>query len=201
VTADHGEAFYEHQHQGHGQSVYEEEVRVPLLMLQPGVVPRRIVDEPVQLVDVMPTILTHCSIPFGAGVLQGRDLFGDSARQSRPVFVSRYFYPDGEAAALRSDEYNGVIETPWKLIETRRGDASHPQLELYNLDSDSGERSNLASRMPDVVARLSDRLSGFLRRQEKEKQDFRSVHGIQRAARSLMPQDALDRLRSLGYLK
>jgi hypothetical protein len=57
VTADHGEAFDEHGTSYHGNSVYEEQVRVPLLIVAPGVVPA-VISRPVQTIDLLPTMLS-----------------------------------------------------------------------------------------------------------------------------------------------
>ena len=56
--ADHGEEFHDHGRMWHGQSVYGEMIRVPLILWAPGRVPKGTrVEEPVQLIDVMPTLL------------------------------------------------------------------------------------------------------------------------------------------------
>lgn len=74
VSADHGEAFGEHGARYHGTTVYEEQVRVPLLVSAPGLVATgRRVAEPVQLVDLLPTVLSAYGIPRPPRV-RGRDL-------------------------------------------------------------------------------------------------------------------------------
>jgi arylsulfatase A-like enzyme len=63
-TSDHGEQFLEHQSLGHKHSLFDETVRIPLLMRLPGVVPEgQVVDELVGLVDLAPTILELCGLP------------------------------------------------------------------------------------------------------------------------------------------
>jgi arylsulfatase A-like enzyme len=73
VTADHGEAFGDHGARYHGTTVYEEQVRVPLVISAPGLVAKRHVSQPVQLVDLMPTVLSAYGIPRPPRV-RGRDL-------------------------------------------------------------------------------------------------------------------------------
>ncbi len=74
VTADHGEAFGEHGARYHGTTVYEEQVRVPLVVSAPGLVAAgRRVDRPVQLVDLLPTVLSAYGMPRPPRV-RGRDL-------------------------------------------------------------------------------------------------------------------------------
>src|SRR5678816_2562234 len=77
VVADHGEAFGVHRAYGqkmffHGQTLYDELLRVPLLVRVPGVAPRRVA-EPVALLDVAPTIVELMGAPRQAS-FQGRSL-------------------------------------------------------------------------------------------------------------------------------
>src|SRR6185503_11133274 len=94
VTADHGRALGERGQTGHGLSVNEDQVRVPLLLHQAGRLAPGVVEDPVHLVDVLPTVLAQCGIDAPGGA-QGRPLIG--ARTPRPVFVSRYVFPEGRA--------------------------------------------------------------------------------------------------------
>jgi len=57
VTADHGDEFFEHGGKGHQRTLYREVVQVPLLVRVPGVTAGQVVDRPVSLVDIMPTVL------------------------------------------------------------------------------------------------------------------------------------------------
>jgi arylsulfatase A-like enzyme/HEAT repeat protein len=72
VSADHGEEFGEHGGRYHGTTVYEEQVRVPLILRAAGVAPR-VVKEPVQTIDILPTLLAGLHIPVPPRV-RGRDL-------------------------------------------------------------------------------------------------------------------------------
>ncbi len=56
ITSDHGEEFFEHNQWGHGQNVYQEVLRVPLIMLGPGVPEGMVIHTPVSLVDMLPTL-------------------------------------------------------------------------------------------------------------------------------------------------
>ena len=57
ITADHGEEFKDHDWMSHGTALYEETVRVPLILSAPGIEGGRVVDDDVSLVDVAPTLL------------------------------------------------------------------------------------------------------------------------------------------------
>ena len=71
-TADHGEEFFDHASVGHGHSLYEELLHVPLVLYVPGVAPVR-VDEPAALADLVPTVLDALRLPPDAE-LPGRSL-------------------------------------------------------------------------------------------------------------------------------
>ena len=55
ITSDHGEEFFEHNQWGHGQNVYQEVLRVPLIVVGPGVPEGMVIQTPVSLVDMLPT--------------------------------------------------------------------------------------------------------------------------------------------------
>ena len=108
VTADHGEELGEHGGAYHGSSLYEEQIRVPLLLAAPGLEPR-VIDEPVQLTDVAPALLALAAVPGGAPTLLGGG--GDAHAQ---------------LGTLRM-----LVRDHWKLIHDSRGDLD----ELYDLDA------------------------------------------------------------------
>jgi len=64
VTADHGEAFYEHGHHGHRWTLYDEEIRIPLVIRCPaGVSAGRRIQRPASIVDIAPTLLDLAGLP------------------------------------------------------------------------------------------------------------------------------------------
>ncbi|MGK3970832.1 sulfatase [Sorangium sp. So ce118] len=86
VTADHGEEFGEHGGRYHGTTVYEEQARVPLIVSAPGLLSPRAVRAPVQLVDLLPTVLAGLGIPRPArvrGAISGRCSRAATRRRSR----------------------------------------------------------------------------------------------------------------------
>lgn len=87
VSADHGEAFEEHGQRYHATSLYEEVLRVPLLIAVPGI-PARTIDTPVTLVDVGPTILDLFGLST-PGTFMGESLVpllrGETPALSRPI--------------------------------------------------------------------------------------------------------------------
>jgi arylsulfatase A-like enzyme len=206
VTSDHGEAFGEHGRAGHGQSVYEEEIHVPLVLHLPDVVKPGRVELPVSAVDVLPTILDLCSIPYDRREIQGRSLAGGTSLRAapEPVFVSTFVYPeDLDVKDPNRVQATAIIQFPWKLIVTggQRGD--EPRLELYDLSADPKERRDVAPTAPDRVEALRARLRQFLADQEDARRRFASRYGqpstIDR--RRGVPRDVLEQLKSLGYVR
>ena len=202
VTADHGEAFGEHSRLGHGQSVYEEEVRVPLLLHWPGrIMPGRI-NEPVHHLDVTPTILSLVNVQAPSGV-QGVNLwpFSQSTRPSS-VVTTRFVYPDDiEGPVADRDGARALIDFPWKLIVTDPPSSAR-RIELYQLALDPDERQNLAAQELARVRTLSAALEGFDGEQRRARADYIARHERGAApGRHTPSRDLLDRLRGLGYVR
>jgi len=141
-TSDHGESFLDRQHRGqvgHG-ILYEEILRVPLVISVPGAPPRRIA-RPVELVDLMPTVLETLGLEAppadGRSILPGAEgLEGEE----KPVY-SEDFYK-GHAYSIRHGGF--------KLIH----DVADETWELYDLSTDPRERENLAGTNHPQESRL-----------------------------------------------
>ena len=142
VTADHGEEFGEHGGAYHGSSLYDEQLRVPLVVAAIGrpLAPASI-DTPVSLVDVAPTVTALLGSARFTG--EGRNLTNDGAARDLLAAV------DSRRLLLRGN---------WKLIRDLRRDVD----ELYQLASDPGEQRNLATVHADVATTLRRALDQWL---------------------------------------
>ncbi len=154
VTADHGEAFGEHNTIRHSRTLYEELLRVPLFVRIPGVAPR-MVEAPVSLVDLGPTVLDLLGQPTPSHMM-GQTLL--PFVRGEPYVPTRPFVAEGrlKRAMILS---NGV-----KIIEDGRTGV----LELYDLSADPAEANNLV----DDAERLEVPLNTMLR--------FFDVHRLRR---------------------
>ena len=144
LTADHGEEFGEHGGHYHGTSVYEEQVRVPLLVSAPGSLSARHIAEPVQTIDLLPTLLTALDIPRPPR-LRGRDL--------GPLLAGKR--PEEKGLALaETDEQTLLGEGSLRLICARKLGAC----KLFDLARDASEQRDLAAEMPKEFGELRARL-------------------------------------------
>jgi arylsulfatase A-like enzyme len=146
VTGDHGQAFGDpHDSYMQGRSVYEEDVKVPLLLWYPRLYRKAARSATIgSHVDLAATIADVAGFP-AAPDWQGRSLF-DPARAPRA-----YFYVAEDHFTL------GVREENWKYIFDLREGAE----ELYDLDADPTEQHNLAAAQPNRSARLRQRLAAW----------------------------------------
>ncbi len=176
VTADHGEAFLEHGATRHATDLHEEMVRVPLFMRFPdgsrfAALHGRGLAQRVSLVDLAPTVRELVGAQGPAYALDGRSLL-PILRGEEPDPVGRDVLlrcsevaprPDGGGSALFVTE--AVISGPLKAIFGYRPRASqdparHPFergdwiAQLYDLQADPGETSDLSARRPDDFLRL-----------------------------------------------
>jgi len=151
VTADHGEGLGQHHWIEHALYLYEEQLRVPLLLSWPGALPAgRRVATPVALGDVAPTLLELAGLPLPAPI-DGRSLAG-AARGGpdpapRPLFGLRRLV--SEEGGLDKGVKLSVRRDPWKYIW-----ASERPHELYQLAADPGERRSVLAQHEDVAAEL-----------------------------------------------
>lgn len=165
VTSDHGEQFWEHATWGHGQSLHDHQLHVPLLVhLPPSVrarlgaralAPGSVVADQVQLIDLYPTLLELLQIPAESRV-QGTSvvpLLAGEAMAPREAFAERTNVRAYESKALRTLRYKFIYSFPRRETALDR-----PPLELFDLRRDPGEQTNLAALQPDVVAGLKERV-------------------------------------------
>jgi choline-sulfatase len=144
LTGDHGEAFGEHGAYFHGREVWEEIVRVPLLIRIPGGVPRRI-SRRVSDIDLAPTVLELAAVsadPGARGQSLAPELFGADLPE-RPILIDqpRNVYYDTKRA---------FIEGNLKLHHLLDSNTYR----LYDLDRDPGETNDMAAEDPATLRRI-----------------------------------------------
>ncbi|MCF6283807.1 MAG: sulfatase-like hydrolase/transferase [Candidatus Hydrogenedentes bacterium] len=201
LVSDHGEEMGEHGGWQHDQSVYPELVHVPFILRFPGNRfggQRR--DEPVTLVDVMPTLLDWLGDSDWteglSGISQIPSISGDVAARARfereirhtaqRVNVKKYYRPFKEG---RGDVNAVMHQGPWKAI----WNAELSTLELYNVLDDPGNRHNVAPEHPVLVAEFRSAVQSRF--------GSLAIEGFQAPGGTweLTP-DQIENLKTLGYL-
>lgn len=181
ITADHGEAFLEHATLTHGQSLFEEEIRVPLILHTPGQVRTQRVTSRVSLVDLYPTILDAVRVATPAG-LAGVSLLPAIERGERTdrTIVTEL---DRDKRSERA-----LIWGHWKLYRRAKPDTF---ARLFDLGTDPGERHDLSETSPQQLRAL-----------ERLRVDWEKAWPSRTAPTKVAPfgEEQVERLRALGYL-
>jgi arylsulfatase A-like enzyme len=207
-TSDHGEEFHEHGRSFHGQSVYGEMNNMPLILWAPGAVGAGLtVEETVQTVDLMPTLLELSGIAVPAGV-QGRSLVpllspgsGEPGtarargRDARPAISEKAETKEFGAPPPRDTAADAIVVGHWKLIHNTKRPDGKAEFELYDHARDPLDAHDVAAAHPEEVARLSKMLQGWRRMAAaaRLKPDTETSQ--------TMSKEDLERLRSLGYIQ
>jgi len=187
LTADHGEGFGEHGVLGHGHALFEELMRIPLVVWDAGAPARRRVDVPVSLVDVPPTILELAGIEVPP-TSQGRSLVAllrgtaDEVPE-RPVFAERRLEDGSVATAVRKGDRK------WILGEPLRPDR------VFDVASDPKESKNLAT--PELLAEGRALLDAHVQRAQNLQAELGA--SVERP-RDVDPRTQ-NALRALGYVE
>ena len=149
AAGDHGEAFGEHGEYAHSIFVYDTTLRVPLFVSGP--VATRSIPDPVTLADIAPTA-AHL---LGASLdgVNGFDL--SPALEGRPLPV-RELYAESFAPLLEFGwaPLRALRSGPWKFIAA-------PKAELFNLEHDAAEQTNIVSAQESVVRSLAQGVDRF----------------------------------------
>jgi len=182
VTADHGESLGEHGELTHGYYAYNATLHVPLLVRVPGR-PAARVEDAVGLVDIVPTVLGLLRLPIPAE-LDGRDLSGRLGGRGEAVTPHPLYFESFEPTMMGCGPIRGVVDDGWKLVATRSP-------ELYDLQRDWAETTNLVTTTPERRERLASRLQA-LRAAAAGRSHASGPPGVD--------EDTTARLRALGYL-
>jgi arylsulfatase A-like enzyme len=195
LVSDHGEEFDEHGGFDHGRTLYEELLRVPLLVKFPGNrgAGRRI-SERVSTVDLAPTFLSLARREWGNLRLHGRPLPESPGGTPRGLLSEVRVRPSGPIGAVDlAATLSGEIKCIHNALPEDRFHRPAPPFEAYDLASDPGEKKPLAATDPRIGA-CRDELSRWMER-AKLAGDLRG-----KPIRDLPPEE-IQRLRSLGYLQ
>ncbi len=183
LTADHGEALGDHNEFYHGYFVYDTTMKVPLIVVAPNLTTMaKEVKRPVDLIDVAPTILQLVGIHVPPQ-MQGRSLLTSilgKGQVPEPIYGESLFahwhFGWGDLHCLLVGRY--------KLIQS-------PKPELFDLEKDPGERTNIYSKNLALATTMKHQL-----------EEIAAKYTRKQAAKVTpkLTQEALNNLRALGYI-
>ena len=196
VTSDHGEGLGEHGETLHGFFTYQTTLHVPFLLRGPGIKAGTELSSTVRLVDVYPTVLDLLGVEAPKGVaLAGTSLASalrGTAAAAEPVTYAESLVP---LLHFGWSDLRVLREGRWKYVQA-------PRPELYDLETDPGERKNLlagslegGAAPGDVTARgaaMRGALGRFLDAERKA--------GALGTSGAAVPPELLEKLGALGYV-
>ena len=181
VVSDHGESLSEHGEYSHGVFLYDSTLRIPFLLAGAGVPPGLRVRQQARTVDLAPTLLELLGGEAPAGC-QGTSLVPAFSGQG---ISTTYSYAESLYPKINMGwaELRSVRTSKWKYIQA-------PQAELYDLEHDPGEITNVIQRFPEEAQRLKYRLGEIIGQGQ----------GPEKVELKLMNSETEKQLRSLGYV-
>lgn len=198
ITSDHGEEFWDHGSVGHGHSVYEELLHVPMFVRHPGLPASRTsvreLGDDVGLVDVLPTIFEALGLPIPEGV---------SGRSFMPALL-------GEASSAPPATVSGFMEN-WRTVtlhDLKLIHRANGTYRLFDLAADPHEQHDIAAERPLAVRhlrallglRLADADPVASPRARRERTRARRASTSHQSERTVIDDETAAQLRALGYL-
>ncbi len=186
VTSDHGEGLNEHREPAHGFFIYQTTMHVPLIFKGPGIPAGSRLSGVARLVDLFPTVLDLLKVERPANMML-------SGQTMAPAVAGRGTLPEAPSFAETLvpllhygwSDLRSIRDGRWKYILA-------PRPELYDLDRDPGELSNLVASQPSRAQALRGALETRLRlEQQMERKD---------PTEASVPPELLEKLGALGYV-
>lgn len=185
-TSDHGEEFYEHQGVKHGDTLYEEQIHIPIIIRDPFHFPsEQRIGSMVGTIDIMPTILRLLNISVPAEC-EGKSLI-PLIKDEKNFFIDNLFF---------EEDLDGIIiqairRKQWKLIFYPKTN----KLVLFNLEKDAEEKHDMATEYPELASSLYEEMKHWHQKQIEKRT------GLLRPKVQKLSEETIKQLRALGYLK
>lgn len=193
--SDHGEQFMEHGKLRHANSLYIEELHVPLVFCLPGVLPEeKRIETPVRNLDIFPTVMDILGIKHNLPVEGGSlyDLMRGRSRGYEPGQSFSRLKIESEWPINRQDQAS-LRDGEWVIIR----DHLRGVEELYNLDEDPQEHKDLSLDMPKVLKEMSFKLDESVRLSG----EARTLAGLPEAPRKTeLDEHMKESLEAIGYI-
>ncbi|RMF94833.1 MAG: hypothetical protein D6734_06845 [Candidatus Schekmanbacteria bacterium] len=190
-TSDHGEEFWEHNGFEHGHTVYNELLKVPLLIKMPHSISQKILDIPVSTSYLMPTILDQCGIKYekenffkSLSPLLSSNI---TSYNKEPIISINVFSP---LRVQRAITFNGFKYISVKVEKNK------PTEELYNLADDPLEKHSIADIFPEKVEEAKRIFTRF----DKTSKELREKYNVIKREEISLNKNVIRELKTLGYI-
>jgi len=191
ITSDHGEEFDEHGGWLHGRTVYDELIRVPLVIKFPDSAYKGVqIENKCRLIDIMPTVLETAGIKYDKSSIEGKSLtsFLKGSETEDRVFISDLAHknvPD-PCPALIATNKNSL-----KFIIEKSKDGVK-SIEAYDLKRDPRERNNIFKRTQALRQEIMKELDAYYAERAKLQRNKKRIR---------MDKELEEKLKALGYLR
>jgi arylsulfatase A-like enzyme len=212
ITSDHGEELMDHQRLLHGQSLFEEQVRVPFILVYPGRVDAgQRIAEPIQSVDLFRTLADLAGLPVPASV-EGRSFAGRLVDGTKPLPFSDSIE---SLILIERIEWFGIVA---ELPEGRFKWDSRRNRKIFDIENDPDELVDVSKKYRKVYRKMATLpkkigLPDMAAMKAKYKKDWARAKmervALDKDSSNLSPADAnspmsdaemVERLRALGYV-
>jgi len=202
ISADHGEELHDRGNWGHGFTLYEELIHVPLIIRLPDTMNRAagLVEAPVSLVDVMPTIASLAGIPLPDGDFPGRSLLEPAGERFLRSGIWGKRAPDLYAVSSGSRKYIYLKDLPGGREDFRNSKRFGTVREIagaemfFDIHSDPGEQHDITGEMPAVEAALREEMEHWLA-------EMGMATSPGQAEQGKLDRELEEKLRAMGYMK
>ncbi len=199
-TSDHGEEFYDHKSWEHANSLYNEQLKVPLIIKFPySRFAGKKIKNIVRLVDIMPTVLEELRLESPKLKLDGQSLIPliKGKKQKERVFLAEKadnildsHIP--QKLSMNLEKYKLIINKKYKAEDLSFFLFPPPNskhVELYDLDKDPLEKNNIADENPKIVNQIINQINAIYRNAKKRKKEKTEIDDTLR-----------EQLKALGYI-
>jgi arylsulfatase A-like enzyme len=199
-TSDHGEQFYDHGGRLHSKTLYNEEIRVPLIIRAPGYEPRK-AKERIRALDIYRTLVDLAALPSR---FAGAETAIEIERQTMGMSLVPLMRGDVDDASYSDEVFSSVdidgvrkeayLKGAWKLINNiERGDSlPRPPQELYRISQDPRELTDLSSEDDAQLRRLTMK--------EREGRKTMAARKLTSTERKPLDEAEVEKLKALGYI-
>lgn len=206
--SDHGEEFYEHKGWAHSHSLYNELIRVPVIIKFPNNQYKGTrMDEPIGVIDLIPTILSYYTIEHEKSQIDGIDLMPlildeEDIRQREylisSISESRYIQEIPPKFAIIYKDYKIIYNDKFSVTDLEYFKPyglppAVPQIEVYDLKKDIRERQNIAKKKENLVKKIMPIIINI-------KQIIKNNMSEKKKREIDLDEETKKQLKSLGYI-